>query len=61
MTTCSNCGEPLRIGEAILPDGNGGWRHPHKCGPELGGFKVKVRGEGAAGKFHDEKEPSCRG
>jgi hypothetical protein len=34
VQTCSNCGEPLRTGEAIKPDGRGGWRHPSKCGNE---------------------------
>jgi hypothetical protein len=38
---CSNCDEPLRIGEQMLADGKGGWRHPSKCGAELVGFKVK--------------------
>ena len=44
--TCSNCGEAAQLGEAIKPDGKGGWRHPSKCGSELDGFRVKrsVRG-----------------
>lgn len=40
LQPCSNCGEPLQAGEAIKPDGKGGWRHPSKCGDELRGMKV---------------------
>jgi len=37
---CSNCGE-LYAGEAVKPDGGGGWRHPSKCGDELRNFVVR--------------------
>ena len=43
ITNCSNCGEPFHLAEAMQPDGNGGWRHPSKCGAELKDFKVKRR------------------
>lgn len=38
---CTNCGESFRVGEAIKPDGNGGHRHPSKCGRELDGLKPR--------------------
>ena len=39
--TCSNCGGELHAGEAIKPDGKGGWRHPSKCGAELRDLQVR--------------------
>ena len=41
VATCSNCGETLHTGEAIQPDGRGGFRHPSKCGKELDDLKIR--------------------
>lgn len=42
---CSICGGPFFITEQVKPDGNGGLRHPYKCGFELDGFKVQRRAQ----------------